>query len=75
MSKVIDSVERGNLRYTKSILGLINQVYSDRLRIILNGSLDRYSLWVLMRKNMKKYKDNFGVEPWVYNKINYDYER
>jgi len=28
-----------------------------------------------MRKNMKKYKDYFGEEPWMYNKINYDYER
>jgi len=24
---------------------------------------------------MKKYKDNFGEEPWIYNKINYDYEK
>jgi len=72
MSKVIDSVEIGNLRYTKSILGLSNQVDSDRLRIILNRPLDRHSLWVLMRKNMKKYKDHFREEPWMYNKINYD---
>jgi len=28
-----------------------------------------------MRKNMKKYKYHFGEEPWMYNKINYDYER
>jgi len=46
MSKIIDSVERGNLRYIKSILGLSNQVNSDRLRIILNRPLDRHSLWV-----------------------------
>ncbi len=44
MSKVIDSVERGNLRYTKSILGLSNQVNNDRLRIILNRPLDRISV-------------------------------
>jgi len=75
MSKIIDSFERGNLRYTKSILGLSNQVKSDRLRIILNRPLDRHSLWVLMRKSMKKYKDHFREELWMYNKINYDYER
>jgi len=28
-----------------------------------------------MRKNMKNYKDHFGEETWMYNKINYDYER
>jgi len=44
MSKIIDSVERGNLRYTKSILGLSNQVNSDRLRIIFNRPLYRHSL-------------------------------
>jgi len=59
MCKIIDTVERGNLRYTKSILGPSNQVNSDRLRRILNRPLDRHSLWVLMRKNMKKYKDHF----------------
>jgi len=75
LSKIIDSVERGNLRYTKSILGLSNQVNSDRLRIICKRPLDRHSLWVLVRKNMNKYKDHFGEEPWIYNKINYDYER
>jgi hypothetical protein len=55
MKGIIESVERGNLKYTKSILGLSNQVNSDRLRIILNRPLDRHCLWVLMRKTMRKY--------------------
>ena len=72
---IIDAVERGNLQYTKSILGLSNQVSSDRLRIILNRPLDRHSLWVLMRKNMRKYKNHFGDEPWIFNKIDSEYEK
>jgi len=28
-----------------------------------------------MRKNMKEYKDHFEEEPWIYNKIDYVYER
>jgi len=69
MKRIIYSVETGNLKYTKSILGLNNQVNSERLRIIMNRPLDRQSLWVLMRKNMRKYKNYFGEEPWIYNKI------
>ena len=72
---VIEAVERGNLQYTKSILGLSNQVNSDRLRIVLNRPLDRHSLWALMRKNMRKYKSHFGDEPWIYNKIDCEYEK
>lgn len=75
MKNIIDSVERGNLKYTKSILGLSNQVNSDRLRIILNRPLDRHCLWVLMRKNMRKYMNHFNDEPWIYNKINLEYEK
>ena len=75
MKNIIDSVERGNLKYTKSILGLSNQVNSNRLRIILNRPLDRHSLWVLMRKNMRKYMNHFNDEPWIYNKINLEYEK
>lgn len=75
MKSVIESVERGNLKYTKSILGLSNQVNSDRLRVILNRPLDRHCLWALMRKNMRKYKNHFGEEPWIYNKISFEYEK
>ena len=75
MKNIIESVERGNLQYTKSILGLSNQVNSNRLRVILNRPLDRHMLWVLMRKSMRKYKNHFGEEPWIYNKISYEYEK
>ena len=73
MKGIIDRVERGNLQYTKSILGLSNQVNSNRLRVILNRPLDRHSLWVLMRKNIMKYKKHFGDEPWIFNKIDSEY--
>ena len=75
MKGIIESVERGNLSYTKSILGLNNQVNSDRLRIILNRPLDRHCLWALMRKSMRKYKNHFGEEAWIYNKVNLGYEK
>ena len=72
--EVIDSVERGNIRYTKSILGLSNQVNSNRLRVILNQPLNRHMLWALMRKTYKKYIDHFKEEAWIYNRINMEYE-
>ena len=75
MKGIIDKVERGNMQYNKSLLGLINQVCSDRLRIILNRPLDRHSLWVLMRKNMRKYKNYFGDEPWIFNRIDTEYHK
>ena len=75
MKKINDSVERGNLKYTKSILGLSNQVNSNRLRIILNRPLDRHFLWVLMRKNIRKYKNHLNEEPLIYNKINLEYKK
>ena len=74
MKGIIESVERGNLKYIKSILGFNNQVNSDRLRTIQNSPLDRHCLWVIMRKSMRKYKNHFGQEPWIYNKVNLGYE-
>src|SRR5690606_24931145 len=59
---------------TKSILGLSNQVNSNRLRVILNKPLDRHNLWVLMRKNLQKYRNHFKEDAWIYNKINCKYE-
>ena len=44
MKNIIESVERANLRYTKSILGLVNQLNNDRLRVILNRPMDRHCL-------------------------------
>ncbi len=66
MKGIIDAIERGNLQYTKYILGLSNQVSSVRLRIVLNRPLDRHSLLVLMRKNMRQYKNHFGDEQWIF---------
>ena len=62
------TVERGDLKNTKSILGLSNQVNRDRLRIILNRPLDRDCLWAFMGK----YKTYYG-KPWIYNKTSYEY--
>jgi hypothetical protein len=73
-SDIIDLVERGNMKYSKSILGLKNQVNSDRLRVILNRPLERHMLWALMRKTIRKYKDHFGETPWIYNKVDNKYE-
>ena len=28
-----------------------------------------------MSKNMRKYKNHFNHEPWIYNKINLEYEK
>jgi hypothetical protein len=72
---IIDCVERGNMRYIKSILGLKNQVSSERLRLILNKPLEKHTLWVLLRKTLKKYKQHFGEDAWIFNKANYKYEK
>ena len=71
---MVDIVERSIMKYTKSILGFKNQICSDRLRVILNRPLDRHILWALLRKNLTKYKNHYGEEAWIYNKVNYKYE-
>lgn len=45
-----------------------------RLRIILNRPLDRHCLWPY-EKNIKKYKNHFGEEPCIYNKVRLGYEK
>jgi hypothetical protein len=71
---IIDSVERYSIKYTKAILGLNNQVNSDRLRLILNRPKERYTLWVLLRKTLRKYSKHFKSEAWIFNRINFGYE-
>lgn len=66
---IIEKVEGYSMKYTKSILGLSNQTNSDRLRLILNRSKERHLLWVLLRKNLKKYRNHFQEEAWIYNKV------
>lgn len=73
VQKIIDTVESHSMKYTKSILGLSNQVNSNRLRLILNRSLERHMLWVLLRKNIKKYKIHFEEDPWIYNAVDMKY--
>ena len=72
--KLIEYVESGCMKYVKAILGLKNQVNSNRLRVILNAPLNRHNLWALMRKTRRKYKEHFGEEPWIYNKADHQYE-
>ncbi len=74
MKGIDESVERGSMKYTKSVLGLNNQVNSNRLRVILNRPLDRHMLWVLLRKNMRKYRKHFQEDAWIYNIVNNKYE-
>jgi hypothetical protein len=71
---IVETVEKSNIKYSKSILGLSNQVNSNRLRLILGKPLERHMLWVLMRKTRKKYRDHFGEEAWIYNKVDNEYE-
>ena len=75
MKNIIESVERGNLKNTKSILWLKNQVNSKRLRIILNRPLERHWLWVLMRIKIRKNMNHFIEEPWIYKKIRLKFEK
>lgn len=63
MKNTFESVERRNLKYTPSTLGLRDQVNSNRVSIILNRPLDRHIMWVLMRKNMVKYKKHLVKSP------------
>jgi hypothetical protein len=37
--------------------------------------MDRHYLWVLMKKNIVKSKIHFGEKPWIFNKIDSDYEK
>ena len=71
---IIEAIERGSMRYTKSILGLSNQVNGNRLIVILNQPLNRHILWVPMRKTKKKYIDHFNEEAWIYNRVDMEYE-
>lgn len=62
------------MKYTKSRLGQINYVNSD-IRFILNKPKDRHMLWVLLRKNLKRYTGPFWRTGIIFNKINYQNER
>ena len=73
MPDVINKVERFSMKYTKSILGLKNYVSSDKVRLTLNRPEEGKNLWVLLRKNLTKYREHFGEDSWIYNKQNWKY--
>jgi hypothetical protein len=73
MKDIIESVQKGAMIYTKAILGLSNQVNSNRLRLVLNKPLESHMLWVLLRKTMNKYRLHFGEEAWIYNQVDNQY--
>lgn len=57
---IFDTVESYFIKYVKSILGLKNCVNSDKVRLTLGKPKVQYGLWLLLRKNVRKYERHFG---------------
>jgi hypothetical protein len=75
MKKIIDKVESWTIFFAKSVLGLHNQVNSNRVRLALCRPKVCHNLWALLRRNIRKYKDHFKEDIWIYNIIDYNYEQ
>jgi hypothetical protein len=71
---IIDKIEKHGVQYVKSILGLNNSCNSDRVRAALYKPRIEHSLWLMLRKNIKKYIKHFKSTPNIYDKINLEYE-
>ena len=63
------------MKYVKSILGIRNNVSSDRVRLILCRPRIEYLLWLMLRKNIGKYVSNFGEYPEIYREVDSLYEK
>jgi hypothetical protein len=75
MPEVIKKTETLALRHTKSILKIGNTISNDKIRITLNRPEESKLLWALMRKNLEKYREHFGEDAMIYNKVNWNYEK
>ncbi len=60
-------MERQAFQYVKSVLGLKNNTNSNKVRLTMARPKVEHMLWVLLRKNMKKYESHFGIRPSFYD--------
>ena len=70
---IVEELEKHNISYVKSVLGMNVSQNSDRPRLILNKPMENHQLWVSLMKTIKKYEKHFNEIPTIFDETNRKY--